>query len=108
MAILAKKSCVLERLLRAEGFSRRSFAPPISMPKAIAHEKKLKELNIVNGLLYPVGIRPSSSVTLNSIELGTLNTEGQQMDSRCLLTFAHWMQIVGKQQTFKKTAVVLE
>nr|CDJ93385.1 Protein C50E3.5 [Haemonchus contortus] len=95
-------------LLRVDGFSRHCFAPPISMPKPMPHEKKLKEFNLINGLFYAVGIRPKRYVTLDSVEVGAPNPEGAELDSRCLLTYAYWMNLIGKQQASKKTAKVLE
>ncbi|VDO25183.1 unnamed protein product [Haemonchus placei] len=95
-------------LLRVDGFSRHCFAPPISMPKPMPHEKKLKEFNLINGLFYAVGIRPNRYVTLDSVEVGTPNPEGTELDSRCLLTYAYWMNLIGKQQASKRTAKVLE
>ncbi|KAK6037219.1 hypothetical protein COOONC_25275 [Cooperia oncophora] len=95
-------------LLRVDGFSRHSFAPPISMPKPMPHEKKLKELNLINGLFYAVGIRPNRSLTLDSVQVGAPNPGGEELDSRCLLTFAYWMHLIGKQSASKKTAKVLE
>ncbi|KAK6054992.1 hypothetical protein COOONC_07503 [Cooperia oncophora] len=99
---------MLTRLLRVDGFSRHSFAPPISMPKPMPHEKKLKELNLINGLFYAVGIRPNRSLTLDSVQVGAPNPGGEELDSRCLLTFAYWMHLIGKQSASKKTAKVLE
>nr|CDJ95100.1 Hypothetical protein CBG22447 [Haemonchus contortus] len=95
-------------LLRVDGFSRHCFAPPISMPKPMPHEKKLKEFNLINGLFYAVGIRPKRYVTLDSVEVGAPNPEGTELDSRCLLTYAYWMNLIGKQQASKRTAKVLE
>uniref|UniRef100_A0A8L8KPZ4 DUF362 domain-containing protein n=1 Tax=Heligmosomoides polygyrus TaxID=6339 RepID=A0A8L8KPZ4_HELPZ len=95
-------------LLRVDGFSRHCFVPPISIAKPIPHERKLKELNVVNGLLYAVGIRPARVIALDSTVVGAPNPEGEELDSRCLLSFAHWMHLVGKQPASKDTAAVLE
>ncbi|KAL6742888.1 hypothetical protein Aduo_015987 [Ancylostoma duodenale] len=94
-------------LLRVEGFSRRSFIPPISMPKPIPHEKKLKELNIVNGMLYATAIRPLRGVTLGDVDVGACSDTDAALDARCLLAFAYWLNLVGKQPASKKMCKVL-
>ncbi|KAE9414460.1 hypothetical protein Angca_001795, partial [Angiostrongylus cantonensis] len=97
------------RLLRVDGFSRHSFSPPISMPKPIPHERKLKELNVVNGLLYAVSIRPVRSMKLSSMDVGSgPDAEGRGLEAQCLLPFVFWMNLIGKQSTSKKTCKVLE
>ncbi|KHJ84318.1 hypothetical protein OESDEN_15971 [Oesophagostomum dentatum] len=96
------------RLLRIEGFSRRSFAPPISLPKKIPHEKRLKELEIVNGLLYAISIRPHRCITLGNTDVGAYKEGGTALDSRCLLPFAYWLHILGKQQASRKMCKVLK
>ncbi|RCN45240.1 hypothetical protein ANCCAN_08740, partial [Ancylostoma caninum] len=94
-------------LLRVEGFSRRSFIPPISMPKPIPHEKKLKELNIVNGMLYATAVRPLRGVTLGDVDVGACSDADAALDARCLLAFAYWSNLVGKQPASKKVCKVL-
>ncbi|KAJ1345691.1 hypothetical protein KIN20_000282 [Parelaphostrongylus tenuis] len=96
-------------LLRVDGFSRHSFSPPISLPKQIPHEKRLKELNLVNGLLYAVSIRPARSIELGSVEVGgATDAEGRGLEAQCLLPFVFWMNLIGKQNASKKTCKVLE
>ncbi|CAJ0589984.1 unnamed protein product [Cylicocyclus nassatus] len=90
-------------LLRLEGFSRRSFIPPISIPKKIPHEKRLKEVDIVNGLLYAISIRPHRCVTLGGADVG-----GSSLSPRVLLSFAYWLNTVGKQQASKRLSKVLK
>ncbi|EYB92753.1 hypothetical protein Y032_0190g1248 [Ancylostoma ceylanicum] len=94
-------------LLRIEGFSRRSFIPPISMPKPIPHEKKLKELNMVNGMLYATSIRPHRGVTLGDVDVGACSDADAALDARCLVTFAYWLNLVGKQPASKKMQKML-
>uniref|UniRef100_A0A158P8R3 Tox-ART-HYD1 domain-containing protein n=1 Tax=Angiostrongylus cantonensis TaxID=6313 RepID=A0A158P8R3_ANGCA len=54
------------------------------MPKPIPHERKLKELNVVNGLLYAVSIRPVRSMKLSSMDVGSgPDAEGRGLEAQC-------------------------
>ncbi|KJH50469.1 hypothetical protein DICVIV_03401 [Dictyocaulus viviparus] len=67
------------------------------------------ELNIVNGLLYAVSIRPVRSATIGSMEVsGSTDAEGNGLESKCLLPFAFWMNFIGKQSASKKAYKVIK
>ncbi|VDM60888.1 unnamed protein product [Angiostrongylus costaricensis] len=66
-------------------------------------------LNVVNGLLYAVSIRPVRSMKLGAMEVGGgTDAEGRGLEAQCLLPFVFWMNLVGKQSASKKTCKVLE
>lgn len=85
-----------------KGFSRNAFTPIIPLHKTIAHEKKLAEVGIRNGLMYGVSIRPRSTLQIGSLTVVSGVGAEEYYDpgvvsaSDVLLKYAFWLTITGK------------
>lgn len=73
-----------------------SFHPLLPTAKKITHEKKLSDVNLTNGLQYPVQILPQKHLKIGGNEVTTENGMG-----RMLVDYACFMTQIGRQPNAK-------
>uniref|UniRef100_A0A158R468 RNA-directed DNA polymerase n=1 Tax=Syphacia muris TaxID=451379 RepID=A0A158R468_9BILA len=93
----------VKRLKPLRGIPCSSFSPPIPLQKNMSYEKKLSLLNIRNGYLYPVSIKPKTEVKIGRCTLVSNLDEAYDVDSSYLVKpseflpqYSFWIQLIGR------------